>query len=136
MVATKHMDVPINRAAWSPSSQRSAGRYDGKAQAYENIRCPCRACGQSFVLTAAAQQIAFEVEQKYVWWLPSFCAACVSRLADLQGRDRLLQARWNASRDNLRTDRAFIGAWIDVLEGIAQFGKRNACMQLHLQRLL
>lgn len=130
------MDVPINRAAWSPSSQRSAGRYDERAQAYENIRCPCRGCGHSFVLTAAAQQIAFEVEKKYVWWLPSLCAACTSRLAHLKGRDRLLQAEWNASRDDLRMDRPFIGAWIDVLEEIAQLGKRNACMQLHLKRLL
>lgn len=130
------MNMPINRSAWSPSSQRSTGRYDEWAQAYEPVRCPCRGCGQSFVLTAAAQQIAFEVAKKYVWWLPSLCAACAVRLADLKGRDRVLQARWNASRDDLRTDRAFIGAWIDVLEGMSQLGKHNACMQLHLQRLL
>lgn len=136
MAGTKHMDVPINRAAWSVSSQRSSGRYDERAVAYENLRCACGGCGQSFVLTAEAQQRAFEVEKKYVWWLPSLCAVCASRLADLKNRDRELQAQWNTSRDDLQTDRAFIGAWIDVLEGIAQLGKRNACMQLHLQRLL
>jgi hypothetical protein len=130
------MGVPINRAAWSLSSQQAVhGHFDLMAEEYEGGRSRCRACQVSFALTPAAQQIAFEVKKKYVWWIPSLCPDCVARLAPLQVLDRGFQARWNASRAILKSDRQFIGEWLAVLREMATLAKGNS-MQIHLERLL
>ena len=109
------MRVPIDRTAWSPSSQRARGHYDEQATEYEGIRCQCRGCQVSFVLSPEEQQIAYEVKKKYVWWLPVLCKSCSERLATLQVLDRRYQEQWNASRASLRSDRQFIAGWLAVL---------------------
>ncbi len=129
------MKVPIDRTAWSTSSQRTAGHYDELAQEYEGIRCPCRGCEKSFVLTAAEQQHAYEVEKKYVWWRPTLCSICRTRLADLRGQDQQFQVQWNASSDDLKGNRAFVTQWLAVLREISKLAKSNS-MQTHLERLL
>lgn len=130
------MGIPINRAAWSLSSQRAdCGHFDLLAEEYEGGRGRCRACLVSFALTPAAQQIAFEVEKKYVWWTPSRCPDCAARLAPLQMLDKHFQAMWNASRGALKSDRQFIVEWLAVLRDMATLAKRNS-MQIHLERLL
>jgi hypothetical protein len=130
------MGVPINRAAWSLSSQRAIfGDFDLFAEEYEGGRCRCSACLLSFVLTPEARRIALEVEKKYVWWLPSRCPDCAARLAPLQVLDKAFQARWNASRGALKSDRQFIGEWLAVLREMATLAKGNS-MQIHLERLL
>lgn len=129
------MNVPINRAAWSPASQRAGAQYDEQAEEYEGIRYPCHGCEKSFVLTAHAQQIAFEVEKKFVWWRPTLCPSCAVLLADLRIQDGQFQAQWNVSRAILRTDHAFVTAWVAVLREIARLAKHNS-MQTHLERLL
>jgi hypothetical protein len=68
--------VPIDRTKWSVGSQRTTGHYDDQATEYEGIRCQCRACTRSFVFTATEQQAAYEVEKRYVWYLPKLCHEC------------------------------------------------------------
>lgn len=130
------MNVPILRTSWSASSQRTEGHYDKHATEYESIRCSCRGCGTSFVFTAQAQQIAYEVKKKYVWWLPAYCDACASRLLDLQAGNRSFQAQWNVTRQVLKEDKAFISDWLSVLRDMSVLGKGNPSMETHLAKLL
>lgn len=127
--------MPINRSAWTPASRRSTGHYDDAATEYEGIRCQCRACEQSFVLSAAEQQYAYEVEQRFVRWLPALCPPCAARLVVLRERDRAYQQQWHAARQALVNDRRFISDWIAMLDEMAALGKPNS-MRIHLQRLL
>jgi len=130
------MNIPITRTSWSASSQRTLGHYDEYATVYEGIRCRCRRCNTSFVFTAEAQQVAYEVEQKYVWSLPAYCETCGAELINLQVRNRSLQTQWNLNRQELKKNKAFITEWLGVLNSISEFGKKNVSMQTHLARLL
>lgn len=129
------MTVPINRGAWSPQSQRTSGHYDQYAVEYEGIRCHCRGCHISFVLSAQAQQVAYEVERRFVWWLPTLCPKCAAQLATLRIRDKEFQAQWNSSRQVLKNDRNFVLDWLAVIREISTLARFNS-MQTHLERLL
>lgn len=129
------MSVPISRDRWSAESQRNGGPYE-RADTYEGIRYQCRTCSISFVFTPQAQQFAFEVEKRFVWWRPFYCPACAARLAGLQARNRAMQSAWNAERRQLRTNKAFVSGWLGVLRDMATFGKENRSMETHLVRLL
>lgn len=129
------MNVPISRTSWSPSSRRTTGHYDERATDYESLRCQCRKCSVSFIFTAEAQQVAYEVKQKYVWSLPAYCEACCIELLDFQTRNRNFQTQWNAASEVLRENRAFVTEWISVLNKMSEFGKGNPCMETHLARL-
>jgi hypothetical protein len=130
------MTVPISRENWSAASQRNGGQYDERAAVYEGIRYQCHTCSTSFVFTPQAQQFAFEVEKKFVWWRPVYCSVCTVQLAELQARNRAMQSAWNAERQRLRTDKAFVSDWLGVLRNMATFGKANPSMETHLERLL
>lgn len=69
----------MDRTQWSVRSQRTNGHYDELAIEYEGIRCQCRSCTRSFVFTAEEQQIAYEVEKRFVWYLPKLCAECLAK---------------------------------------------------------
>lgn len=130
------MRVPITRSSWSVSSQRTGGHYDDDATEYEALRCQCRGCGISFIFTAEQQQISYEVEKKYVWWLPPYCDACTVRLADLNSRNRSYLTHWDTDRQRLKGDKAFLSNWLDVLREMSGLGKGNPSMETHLTRLL
>lgn len=70
--------VPIERANWTVASQRNGGQYDTRATEYEGICCKCLDCTQSFVFTPDAQKHAFEVEKRFVWYVPKHCPECAS----------------------------------------------------------
>ncbi|MDM0058999.1 zinc-ribbon domain containing protein [Variovorax fucosicus] len=70
------MGIQIDRSQWSPRSQRTTGHYDEAATDYEGIRCRCRKCTRSFVFTAKEQQFAYEVEKRFVDYLPKHCKDC------------------------------------------------------------
>jgi hypothetical protein len=129
------MAVPIDRRAWSPASQRSRGHYDEAATEYEGIRCKCRACKATFVLSAEDQKLAYEVYKKYVWWLPARCASCAQRVASLSARDRTYQERWNSQREALKNNGAFLREWHGVLSDLSRMGKTNS-MLVHIERAL
>lgn len=129
------MGIPIDRTAWSHSSRRSGGHYDEHAREYEGIRCQCRGCQASFVVSAEEQQVAYEVKKRHIWWLPALCPPCSERLAVLQKQDRDYQAQWNTSRELLRHDRMFVTDWLAVLTETGALGKPNS-MADHLARLL
>jgi hypothetical protein len=129
--------VPIDRSSWSRSSQRSSGgHFDSAATYYEGIAYRCLACSASCVFTPDEQKVAYEVTKKFVWWLPSLCAPCQRELSSLQGRDRALQAQWNAARDRLAQDQAFLRAWLSVLQSLRVHGKANESMERMLTRRL
>jgi hypothetical protein len=129
------MNVPISRTSWSESSQRTGGHYDERATEYESMRCRCRGCGISFVFIAEAQQIAYEVEKKYVWWRPIYCDACGSRLSALQALNQSFQDQWNVGRLKLKENKKFVGDWLTVLKEMSALGKGNPSMETHLARL-
>ncbi|WP_226450480.1 zinc-ribbon domain containing protein [Acidovorax radicis] len=69
----------MDRTQWSVRSQRTTGHYDERVTEYEGIRCKCRSCTRSFVFTAREQQVAYEVEKRFVWYLPKLCHDCSSK---------------------------------------------------------
>lgn len=129
------MTVPIDRTAWSLPSQRSRGQYDEGATEYEGIACKCRRCESSFVLTPERQKIAYEVEKKYVWWIPSFCGRCQSEFQGLSERARSFQRQWNTSRSSLSSSETFLQEWLIVLQAISPYWGSNA-MCVHVERVL
>lgn len=70
------MGVLIDKSRWCARSQRTTGHYDELAVEYENFRCQCRRCTRSFVFTAEEQQIAYEVEKRFVSYTPKYCKEC------------------------------------------------------------
>ncbi|WP_082485801.1 zinc-ribbon domain containing protein [Acidovorax sp. Leaf84] len=72
------MTSSIDRSQWCRRSQRTTGHYDEGAAEYEGIRCKCRLCTRSFVFTAEEQKYAYEVEKRFVWYLPKHCKECAS----------------------------------------------------------
>ncbi|WP_405048589.1 zinc-ribbon domain containing protein [Rhodoferax ferrireducens] len=70
------MGIQIDRSQWCKRSQRTTGHYDEQAVEYEGIRYQCRKCTRSFVFTAEEQQAAYEIEKRFVQYLPKFCKDC------------------------------------------------------------
>ena len=129
--------VPIDRSSWSRSSQRSSGgHFDSVAAHYEGITYQCRKCSTSCVFTPEEQKVAYEVTKKFVWWLPSLCVHCQRELSPLQAQGRALQAQWDAARDRLAQDQAFLKAWLLVLQSLSEYGKANESMERMLTRRL
>ena len=89
-----------------------------------------------FVFTAEAQQIAYEVEKKYIWWRPTYCDACAEHLLDLRTRNQSCQAQWDADRQVLRENKAFLSEWLSVLRDMSALGNGNPSMETHLAKLL
>ncbi|WP_371868223.1 zinc-ribbon domain containing protein [Pseudoduganella rivuli] len=71
------MSTLIDRTKWSDASRRSSGHYDAQATEYEGIRCQCRKCTRSFVFSAEEQKTTYEVEKRFVWYLPKYCKECI-----------------------------------------------------------
>lgn len=132
------MAVLIDKSAWSKSSQNSSGgHYDERATEYENMAYRCRKCSISCVFTADAQKAAYEVQKKFVWWLPSLCAKCFEELDALRTEDRYFQKQWDEAPEEIRRNREFINRWLAVLNAISEYGKRsNSSMAVMLARLL
>jgi len=76
--------VPIERGNWTAASQRNGGQYDARATEYEGIRCKCGTCGHSFVFSPEAQKQAFEVEKRFVWYVPKQCPVCALQARSTQ----------------------------------------------------
>lgn len=129
------MPVLIDRNSWSKSSQNSLGsHYDERASHYENISYRCRKCFAGCVFSDEAQKIAYEVEKKFVWWLPSLCAQCQSEVKALLEQDRECQKQWQENKAGLMADRKFLNCWLAVLEAIPAYGKRaNSDMKAKLR---
>jgi hypothetical protein len=128
--------VPIDRGAWSPSSQRSLGHYDESATEYEGIRCRCYGCGGSFVCSADEQRDAYEVRKRHVSWLPKLCPSCAAKLCALRARDSVMQSRWNREREVASQDLAFVLEWQEVIRAMSTLGVDNRSMGVHLGRLV
>jgi len=132
------MSAPIDKSAWSKSSQHSSGgHYDERATEYENIAYRCKKCFANCIFTAEAQKEAYEIRKKFVWWLPSLCAKCEDELSELLKRDRDYQEQWKANKTILESDPQFLSGWMAVLRAIPSFGKRaNSSMEVMLGRCL
>jgi hypothetical protein len=132
------MSVPINRKAWSESSQKSSGgHYDDHAGYYEGIACRCFHCSISYVFTPEEQKLAYEIEKKYVWWLPTLCAICARDVAELINQDRENQKRWGDEKDSLSANANFLESWLDIINRIPEYGKKaNTDMATMLRRRL
>lgn len=78
LTESPNMTISIDRLKWCRRSQRTTGHYDKEAMEYEGIRCKCRLCTRSFVFTAEEQKNAYEVEKRFVWYLPKHCKECES----------------------------------------------------------
>ncbi len=132
------MNVPINRDKWSPSSQRlHVSHYDSRATHYEDIAYRCCKCFASCKFTALAQQTAYEVKKRFVWWTPSLCLPCSDALQRLQAENHEYQAKWDANRSVLASDKLFLQHWLNLLREIPTYGKRrNFSMEKHLLKCL
>lgn len=129
------MKIPIDRTAWSRSSQRSNTRYDVSATAYEGIRCRCRRCEASFVFAPERQKISYEFEKKYVWWDPTFCDPCEIEFVALSESARRFQEQWDAGQSALKFSERFLQQWLAVLRAISPFWGSEA-RRIHVERRL
>jgi hypothetical protein len=128
----------IDRSLWSKSSRNSSGgHYDERASHYENISYRCRKCFAECVFSDEAQKVAYEVEKKFVWWLPSLCAKCEAEVGALLAEDRQCQERWKENKTAFMADRTFLSRWISVLDAIPTYGKKaNSDMKVALRHCL
>jgi hypothetical protein len=138
LTTTSAMPAIIDRSLWSKSSQKSSGgHYDERASHYENISYRCCKCFAGCVFLDEAQKIAYEIEKKFVWWLPSLCAKCQLEVSALRVEDRLCQERWKEDKATLMVDRTFLSRWISVLDAIPTYGKKaNTDMKVALRDCL
>lgn len=125
--------VPVERSQWSESSQRTYALLEF----YEDRTWSCRGCGQSFVFTAQEQKRAYEDEGVYIYWHPTLCAACAEQAQATADAIQRHEARWQANRQEMQDDRAFLKRWLDSLETYARLsGRRNQSVIAMLQQLL
>lgn len=118
--------VVIDRSEWSRSSQNSYGsHYDKRATNYENIAYRCKKCFAACVFTAAEQKHAYEVEKRFIWWLPSLCEKHQAELVKLKTEERACQERWNNEKAALESNAQFLQRWLFVLKEILSYGKRG-----------
>jgi hypothetical protein len=80
--------------------------------------------------------MAYEVDRKYVWWLPAYCEVCVVLLEGLQARNRSFEDQWDVARQALKEDTRLMTEWLSVLREMSALGKGNPSMETHLAKLL
>ena len=124
------MNYLIDKTKWSKSSQNSSGgHYDERATEYEGISYSCVKCGISHVFTPEEQKIKYEVEKKYVWWLPCRCSKCQIKLDSLKKRNKEFQDSWNANRESIKKDTKVIKEWLTILREMLKYKtKTNEAM--------
>jgi hypothetical protein len=113
----------IDRSKWHKPSY--LGHYDEKATCYEGIRTRCLKCGRSFVFSAQEQKYAFEVKRVYPGWLPTLCPACSQKWAALEQKILEFEHSWEADRETLESDQAFLANWLGLLREAQPYGKKN-----------
>jgi hypothetical protein len=92
------------------------------------MRCKCRRCEASFILTPERQKFAYEVEKKYVLWVPRFCDQCQSKFLALSESARSYQDQWSESPSSLKSNRKFLQEWLVVLSAIEPYwGSAATC---------
>jgi hypothetical protein len=128
----------IDKSQWSKASLNSSGgHYDDRATHYENISYRCKKCEVSCVFSAEDQKRAYEIEKRFVWWLPSLCPPCLTEVEALLDEARQSQELWDKRKAELKSDREFLERWIYVLVQISAYGKKaNTDMITMLRRCL
>ena len=120
------MDIKIDKSKWSSQSQRSlGGHYDLGAKHYENISVRCYKCSRSFVCTAAAQKEAYEIEKRFISWLPSRCSKCQKELDVLLAQNSEFQDLWNSDKESVKENLSLMKNWLHLLRDISSYGKNT-----------
>lgn len=71
------------------------------------------------------QKHAYEVEKRFIWWLPSLCEKHQTELVKIKIEERVCQERWNNERTALENSAQFLQRWLFVLKKIPSYGKRG-----------
>ncbi|WP_444931495.1 hypothetical protein ACJJIF_06880 [Microbulbifer sp. SSSA002] len=120
------MEFEIDKSKWSDSSQKSSGgHYDSRATHYENISYSCRTCSCSCVFSAQDQKEAYEIQKRFVWWIPSRCSKCQEKLDKLLDKERQYQALWNSDKEKVKKDKSLVVDWLKVIREIDAYGKKS-----------
>ena len=124
------MNYEIDKTKWSKSSQNSTpANYDERATEYEGISYSCVKCGASLVFTPKEQKEKYEVEKKYIDWLPSRCPQCQKQLDTLKNKNNEFQNIWNSNKEAITNDTKVIKEWLMVLREMLEYkAKTNEAM--------
>lgn len=120
------MVIEIDKSQWSRNSQNSSGgHYDAGATHYENIALRCCKCFCSCVFTDEEQKEEYEINKKFVWWLPSRCSACHEELNSLIQKDHKYQQLWNTDKESVKKDKSIMRDWLHVIREVQSYGKKT-----------
>ena len=68
----------------------------------------------------------YEDRQEFIWRIPSLCSECQTMRSDLLQILQQYQAAWNARREQLASDGAFLKKWRTTLREIETYGRKGA----------
>ena len=132
------MNYLIDKTKWSKSSQNSSlSNYLEKATEYEGISYSCVKCGVSLSFTPKEQKEKYEVEKKYIDWLPRRCPQCQKQLDALKNKNNEFQNIWNSNKETIINDTKIIKEWLMVLREMLKYkAKTNEAMIICLVKEL
>jgi hypothetical protein len=114
MAIRRKSTVPADPRQWSEKSQRSVSS-DWTTQ-YTDREYKCWSCKKPSVFTAQDQQYTYEVLKALIDQRRVLCDECwkysLNVAKDLKG----CEAGWAAKKSGLRTDKAFLAKWLELLE--------------------
>ena len=134
--AVHQESVPADPHQWSEQSKHSVAFYFRRE--YVDQPYKCWRCGAACTFTAQDQKYTFEVKQASINQRRNFCATCWSESHRLRAALSEHDVRWAAEKSRLRSDKAFLRGWLDLLARWKQFApyKLDVAKMNMLRRLL
>lgn len=113
--------VAADPEQWSEQSRQTVAYLCNFIHEYTDRPYACRRCGESCVFTAVDQKYTFEVKKASIDQRRKLCAPCWSASHALRKRLAEHDARWAQAKMTLRSDGAFLAAWLDLLAAWGEF---------------
>lgn len=114
--------APADPRRWSEQSQRSVSA--SWTTEYRDIPYKCWRCGAASVFTALDQKYTFEVKKAPIDQRRALCEACWRRSLEIERELDVYADRWVREKVLLVKDRAFLEAWLQLLQEREDYGYR------------
>lgn len=105
--------VAADPTRWGEGSQGSVASHF--TTRYDDIHYRCWHCREPAVFTALEQKRAYEVKQVNINQQRILCTPCWRASHAIAAQLEAHAAAWQASRSTLRSDPAFLQAWLELL---------------------
>ena len=111
--------VPADPSQWSESSQRSVSA--AWTTEYATYGYTCWRCRERALFTAADQKYTYEIKKAPIDQKRILCEICWKQMNAITAELANCEEAWLRSKPKLRSDRAFLQAWLSLLQEREQY---------------